>query len=589
MRILFLITFLLVSMEPVFAQAILQKTNAVSGQYIIQFEASAQSSARLIQQKKSQAITELRDQQKARIDQLKQDMANSDLTIYRNLWIRQSVAVSLSDEFLSQLKSLPYIQQIEPDTRYQVVGLGTISLSSGEIVQDNLNRIDIDPMWAADYQGQGVVVAILDSGVDVLHDDLATRWRGGTNSWFDPYLEHTEQPTDLTTGHGTGVASVVLGGNASGSYIGVAPKAQWIAARIFDDNGTSTLSAISESLQWILDPDGNANTDDYPDIVQNSWGLANSEGSCANPFAVELAAIDALGIDLVFAVGNSGGSGPSSFLTPAFDSHVISVGAMQTTDKILFSSSRGPDTCNNPAVTIPSVVAPGQVIQTADITSGGFDTNATKNNDGTSFSSPHVSGALALLRSQFKLQDHLLYRTALFDTAISLTVVDQNDFGKGRIQTSAASAALLGSHPASLRAHEINFSNAQYSFLESDSTAKVTVIRSGDISAAASVTVQAKDGTATAASDFTILPTTLNFSAGESLKTIDLQLTNDDVSESSETFTLVFSINNNVSTISINIKDDDSVVAADTIGGGSQSLLELMFLSLLWLGIKARP
>ena len=49
-------------------------------------------------------------------------------------------------------------------------------------------------LWAPGSTGQGVVVATLDSGVDVSHPDLAGRWRGGTNSWFDPYGQHPTGP-----------------------------------------------------------------------------------------------------------------------------------------------------------------------------------------------------------------------------------------------------------------------------------------------------------------------------------------------------------------------------------------------------------
>jgi len=601
MRIYIQLIICLMLTQPAFAQVVLQKSTDVANRYIVKFNSLGDVSAQL-REKKSKAIKALRLQQQSRVDQLKYDLLDSDLEILRDLWIKQSVAISISSQYLSRLRALPYVAEVRADKQYQVKPLSVVTLPlSSEDVQDNLERVDIDSLWSSQFRGQGVVVALLDSGVDVQHLDLANRWRGGTNSWFDPYLEQPD-PIDLT-GHGTAVSSIVLGGDSTASYLGVAPNAQWIAARIFSNSGSSSESAISEALQWVLDPDGNADTDDFPDIVQNSWGMAATEGSCSNPFSAELAAIDALGIDLVFAVGNSGLSGPgpggfSSYLTPSFDSHVISVGALKIeqltppTDVLLFDSSRGPDICGG-SVT-PSVVAPGQFVRTADLTFGGFDTDNTTVNIGTSFSSPHVSGALALLRSQFESLDHLQFRNALFDSAINLG--DQNDYGRGLIQATAA-ATLLQNQVAPViptRAHEVYFSDAVYSFSESDLNARISVLRSGDITSAASVNISSADGTANDVNDYQSILTTLDFAAGESQKSVVIQFFDDSQEEINETFSLVLTQNFNVNlgskaTLVVTIKDDDGpMTVEDEIGGASVGILELMFLSLLWFCRRTR-
>ena len=73
------------------------------------------------------------------------------------------------------------------------------------------------------YFGQGVVVASLDTGVDVTHPDLSGSYRGGTDSWFDPYGQHPTTPTDLN-GHGTWTMGVMVAGDASGETLGAAPQ-----------------------------------------------------------------------------------------------------------------------------------------------------------------------------------------------------------------------------------------------------------------------------------------------------------------------------------------------------------------------------
>ena len=587
MRIFLVIIVFCTLFQTGLAQVVLQKSAEVSDKYIISFHQLEDFSLRLKQQK-GLALTAMRMQQKGLLQKLRQDLGHTDLEVVRNLWIKQSVAITISDEFLSDVQLLSYVRDVRREQLYTARPLAVVTLpNSGEVVQDNLQRVDVDQIWSEQYKGQGVVVAILDSGVDPEHLDLADRWRGGSNSWFDPYDQQSE-PKDIT-GHGTSVAGIVLGGNATGSYIGVAPNAQWIAARVFDDNGNSTESAISDVFQWLVDPDGDATTDDYPDIVQNSWGLDATEGACINPFATELTVVDALGIDLVFAVGNSGNSAVSStYLTPSFDRHVISVGALDATDNILFSSSRGPNNCES--TIIPTLVAPGDLIKTADLTFDGFDTDNTINRTGTSFSTPHVSGVLALLRSKFQSQDHLVYRNALKDTATNLGAED--DYGKGLVKASAAMLDLDNKN-TSLRANEVNFSNASYMFSEDSSGAKITIIRSGDISTSASVSVQSRDNSAINSADFDAISETLDFASGESLKVIDITLLNDTEVEDTENFDLLLLQNTAVnlgtnSVLTISIKDDDKTDEEDEVGGGSTGFLELMLLFLIWSGFRAR-
>lgn len=580
-----LIIFLLLA-QPAFAQGVLHKSADMPNRYIVKFN-STDNVATQLREQKSKAIKALRLQQKSRVDRLKNDLLDTDLAILRSLWIKHSVAISISSHYLARIRALSYVNEVRIDKQYKADPLGVVTLPlSGELVQDNLERVDLDSLWNAEYRGQGVVVAILDSGVDVLHDDLANRWRGGSNSWFDPYLEQPD-PIDLS-GHGTAVTSIVLGGDAAASYIGVAPNAQWIAARIFDNSGNSSESAISEVLQWVVDPDGDAGTDDFPDIVQNSWGLAATEGQCNNPFSAELAVIDALGIDLVFAVGNSGSVGLSSYLIPSFDQHVISVGALQTDNNLFFPSSRGPDICGTSI--IPSVVAPGQNIRTADLTFGGFDTDNTTVNDGTSFSSPHVSGALALLRSKFKAPDHLQYRTAIFDSAISLG--DQDDYGLGLIQASAA-ATLLQDQTVPVRANEVSFSDAVYVFSESEMNATVSILRSGDITTAGSVDIHSVDGTANDIDDYQTVLATIDFVAGESEKFVDILPMSDSEAEGNETFSLVLTFQSNINlgektVLVVTIIDDDGPVEEDVIGGASSGIPELIILGFIWFYRRAR-
>ena len=87
------------------------------------------------------------------------------------------------------------------------------------------------------------MMASMDSGVDVIHPDLAAQWRGGTDSWYGPYGQHPATPTDFN-GHGTATMGIMLGSDGSGSVIGAAPQAQWIVVKIFNDSNSAVFSAI---------------------------------------------------------------------------------------------------------------------------------------------------------------------------------------------------------------------------------------------------------------------------------------------------------------------------------------------------------
>ncbi len=284
-------------------------------------------------------------------------------------------------------------------------------------------------LWQLGFRGQGVVIASMDTGVDVSHPDLAAQWRGGSNSWFDPYGQNPVTPVDHN-GHGTWTMGLMVGRDLGGSSIGVAPDATWIAAKIFDDNGTATVSGIHLGFQWLLDPDGNALTDDAPDVVNNSWSF-NYQG-CDLEFEPDLQALLAAGIAPVFAAGNYG-PGSATSISPANNPGAIAVGAVDNTGAIYNQSSRGPSACGSGSATYPALAAPGVNVRTSDLF--GLYINVS----GTSFAAPHVSGGLALLLSAFPALSVPDQQNALIFSAVDLgSPGADNLFGAGRIDLLAA-------------------------------------------------------------------------------------------------------------------------------------------------------
>ena len=380
---------------------------------------------RLLEHLRSTATNAQRPVQRV-LSQLRAADQVGDVTAF---WITDSLAVRASDSAIRLLRSLPQVLSVDPDVTVMSAPMSETPAPP----EPNLTQIGAPTLWAEGLRGQGVVVAVLDSGVDLTHPDLASSYRGGTNSWFDPYGQHTTGPVDLL-GHGTWTTGVVVGGAAGGTAIGVAPDASWIAARVFDDQGHSTTSAIHAALQWTVDPDGDPATDDGADVVNNSWVLGAP--GCALTFQPDLQALRALDVVPVFAAGNGGPSGSTSF-SPANYPEALSVGAVSADDVVRSDSSRGPSTCGGRARSFPDVTAPGTSVRTAD--RFGLWTSAS----GTSLAAPHATGALALLLSG----DHTLTAdeqvAALRAGAEDLGTAGPDErYGAGRIDAAASWATL---------------------------------------------------------------------------------------------------------------------------------------------------
>ncbi len=358
--------------------------------------------------------------------------AQGQITQITYFWIFNGMAVTATPAVVQELAARSDVLRITPDETIPApplspAGPGQIDSFAS---QPNLDLINVPALWDLGYQGQGIVVANTDTGVDVTHPDLGPKWRGGTNSWFDPYGQHPTTPTDLagsSSGHGTQTMGVMVGGQHSGVAFGVAPAAKWIAVKIFRDNGSATTTGIHAGLQWLLDPDGNPGTADAPHVVNNSWTAALG---CNLEFQADLQALRAAGILPIFAAGNFGPTAASS-ASPANYPEAFAVGAISNSNIIKSDSSRGPSACDG--TIFPEVVAPGVSIHTTD--RFGFYTNAS----GTSIATPHIAGGLALLLNAYSPLSVAEQENLLLNSAVDLGASGpDNTYGQGRVDILAA-------------------------------------------------------------------------------------------------------------------------------------------------------
>ena len=346
----------------------------------------------------------------------------------RPFWIVNAIEVVGTPRVLAELRADRDVASVRPNAVLTQPRRARLAAAPTAPPTDGVAVIGAPALWRMGITGAGVTVASLDSGVDASHPALAAAFRGGRGSWFDPSGQHPGGPVD-TSGHGTATLGIVLGSGAGGTAIGVAPDAHWIAAKVFDDRGRTTVARIHAALQWVLDPDGNPRTADAPQIVNASWD--SQRGGCDLEFEADLRHLRAARILPVFSAGNGGADA-----SPANDPSAFAVGSVDAAGALAPGSGRGPSSCGGPVY--PSLVAPGVDILTSDV-AGLYTTQS-----GTSVAAPHASGALALLLSRLPKLSALRQQTALEAGAVDLGAPGADDlFGFGRLDVAASYGWLL--------------------------------------------------------------------------------------------------------------------------------------------------
>ena len=357
----------------------------------------------------------------------------------KRLWIINGVALTADARTIRELGGLAEVEEVIPD---RVISFPRSSATSATGSSWNLDMVGAPILWRLGYTGQGVVVANLDSGVDLKHPALAAKWRGGTNSWFDAFdavdpVHPSTVPYD-DNGHGTHTMGVLVAGNTTDNPVGVAPGAAWIAAKIFDSQGNGAHSGIHAAFQWLLDPNGDGNPADAPNVVNCSWSI-DTAGKYNAEFAPDVQALTAAGIAVVFAAGNSGPLANTSE-SPANNPGAFSVGATDENDLVTNLSSRGPSAYDGSI--FPAVTAPGSAIRTTDLT-GLSNLNTYIYADGTSLAAPHVAGAFALLLSMNPKLTLEEVENAVKAASLDLgSAGPDNVYGSGRLDIIRAAESL---------------------------------------------------------------------------------------------------------------------------------------------------
>ena len=332
------------------------------------------------------------------------------------------ITATVTEKELKALRKSEDIASVEADAPMRAFPSGAPSLLfegqpsvTAETVPSGISQVKAPQAWDI-TRAKGIKVAILDTGIDDAHPDLAPNVRTGQS--FVPH----ETSTMDHNGHGTHCAGTVAAAFTGSGVVGVAPAASLYPVKVLDARGSGNFSWLIAALDW---------------CIENEIHIASmSLGAAAAPTAVgqmcDLAF--ARGVLLVAAAGNSG----DRVGYPAAFGSVIAVSAIDSSNMIAGFSCRGPEV---------ELAAPGVDVLSTVPGSGYSRFN------GTSMACPHVAGAAALAWGSHRFPHADLPQNVTIRRLLAHTANDQGNpgrdefYGFGRVDAEQAAFALTPPPP----------------------------------------------------------------------------------------------------------------------------------------------
>ena len=381
-----------------------------------------------------------------------------------SLWSANALYFSATESVIASLSTRNDIEYVGPITRYSLIPeIETPrTASASREITPNITQVNADQVWALGYTGAGVVVAVVDSGVNYNHLDLADHlWDGGAEFPHHGYdvVNGDDDPMD-DKGHGTHVAGIVCGDGTSGSQTGVAPDATLMCVKTTAADGFGGAVNIAGGMEWAVEHGC--------DLINLSQGMAGAEIADKEIFRRTCTAILDAGIVALVCAGNEGNAflqmaypipnnvrvpascpppylDPDQMANPGPLSCVVAVGAVNYNDAAADFTSQGPvtwqdtefgDYAYNPGIGLirPDVCAPGVNIKSLDYN----NTSGYTTMDGTSQATPCVAGIVALMLQKNPELTPAQICQILEETSVKLTPNKSNITGVGRVDALAA-------------------------------------------------------------------------------------------------------------------------------------------------------
>lgn len=364
---------------------------------------------------------------------------------------------------LEIIRALPYVAFANPDAERKDSPINTAAVND---FADGMSTWDLDAINVTDfgtterqveYDGQGVYVAVLDTGLvsnwpyyfpqERIATQFAISFGGGGGEVGEVSTQPGKWGRDQNS-HGTHVTSTILGYNLGGTAInGVAPMATVIPVKVLNQNGSGWSSVIARGIVYVADLKVNGLLGNSPVVINMSLGGSSLD-------AMEKAAIDYAIANGVIVVASAGNEGDNGMGYPGAYEPVISVAASgwlgEWTTSSWWLTTDVPDPFN-PAdyyITDFSSRANGRDLDVAAPGSwvvGPYQTNGQVSYyflGGTSMASPHVAGIVALMLQKSPGLTATQAEALLEGVAIPISGFNSNDYGSGLITADAALGAL---------------------------------------------------------------------------------------------------------------------------------------------------
>lgn len=393
---------------------------------------------------------------------LKAEERGGKVTKITSHWLSNVITCTVTPDVIYHLSTHSDISIIGyNEEKYMLWGEEAMHVeASKDQMTQNITMVNADDVWELGFTGEGVVVAVVDTGVNYNHVDLADHlWDGGPefpNHGYNTY-SNNNNPMD-GNGHGTHCSGTVCGDGTSGLSTGMAPNATLMCVKCLSDGGNGDANTISSGMEFAVEH--------YADVMSLSLGIPSS--SVSERTMLRQTCVNALeaGVIAAIAVGNEGnqewmypipnnvrvpGSCPPPWLHPEQEeanpgqlSCVVAIGAVNYNDVAANFTSHGPVTWTNteyndypyqPEIGLirPDVCAPGVGVISADFS----NINGHVSMDGTSMATPCAAGVMCLALSKnpdlTPAEISMLFET----TAVKLSENKSNITGSGRIDALA--------------------------------------------------------------------------------------------------------------------------------------------------------
>lgn len=397
----------------------------------------------------------------------------------RSLWLVNAISFTCRPEVVRELETRDDIARIDLDEKELLIDPDSWAdsrpASPGREITWNVLNVRADDAWNEGITGQGVTVAVIDTGVNYNHNDLSDHvWNhpGYPYHGYD-FVNGDNNPMD-DHGHGTHCAGTVAGDGTSGSQTGIAPNATIMCLKVLDNSGNGQESGVWNSIQFAFD--------NGADVISMSLGWPHSSNPDRASWRAAMDNIMTGGMVACVAAGNEGddqdqyprpdnvrtpGDVPPPWLHPdqtlaGGTSAVVCVGASNNQDGPGYFTSLGPVSWSgitgyndyslsggNMGLIRPDIVAPGVGIKSLNYSS---NTGYVDGWNGTSMATPCVAGVVALMqeRAGNALTPEEVCRILEYNSEV-LTREKSNHTGAGRVDALDAvrAVARAGQTPSS--------------------------------------------------------------------------------------------------------------------------------------------